>query len=416
MRKWPDNVRQITAPHDHAPRVQPEMTLLLLCARRRFSPPQAAALRGILEKPLDWRYTLNAASHHGLLALLLASLKSQDCLRLVPPDVLGKLQAAVREATGRTLARTGELTRILRAFTDAGIPAMPCKGPVVAVMAYGDISFRSFCDLDILVNKQDLDQARHQLTALGYRHYLPFNPQQERDYFKNECALQLRHEGQGHIVELHWRFTERNASADLPVEAFWRRAQPLRVAGIEVLTLCPEDLVLYLCVHGAKHRWERIEWIACLAETIRANPGLDWNSVFKKSKRYRICRLVNLGLHLTQTLLGAELPEPAVQQLEADRGVDLLSQWVKARLFSAAPDETHYQQRAARYWFMLRSREHWIDRFRIVLYSAIRPPHPAAPEWIDLPPRLAFLHHIFRPVRLLSEYGAVAWNRYLRAR
>jgi len=394
-----------------------EIDLLLLCARRCFTPVQTALLKRILEEEeLDWRFILAAASRHGLLALLWASLKSQNCIDLVPAHITEKLQAAVREATARTLALTGELTRILGAFSLAGIRAMPCKGPVAAMAAYGDLSFRSFCDLDVLVTRRDLDQARHRLTLLGYRHHLPFSAQQERDYLNNECALALRHEQHGHIVEIHWRFTERNASVELPVEAFWKRARPIPVAGMPVLALCPEDLVLYLCVHGAKHRWERLEWIACLAETIRANPALDWNSVFKTSRSYRIARLLNLGLRLTQTLLGAELPPVAIQRLQEDPGVDALSQWVKARLFSAAPDETHYQQRAARYWFMLRSREHWADRLRIVLYSAIRPPHPSAPEWLDLPPRLAFLHHIFRPVRLLGEYGAVAWNRYLRVR
>jgi hypothetical protein len=47
-------------------------------------------------------------------------------------------------------------------------------------------------------------------------------------------------------------------------------------------------------------------------------------------------------------------------------------------------------------------------------YSAIRSPHPFANEWMNLPPRLAFLHRIFRPVRLLGEYGMVAWKHYVR--
>ncbi len=63
---------------------------------------------------------------------------------------------------------------------------------------------------------------------------------------------------------------------------------------------------------------------------------------------------------------------------------------------------------------MMRSRERWSDRARILFYSAIRPPHPEANEWIQLPPRLAFLHRIFRPVRLLTEYSLVAWRHYVR--
>src|SRR5579871_2643414 len=266
----------------------PEMRVLLLCARRRLGASQSSELREILRTPLDWRYLIAAAGKHGLLALLYSGLKSGDCLPLLPSPILTKLQAAVREATGKTLARTAELTRILEAFRSAEIPAMPCKGPIAALMAYGDISFRSFCDLDILVDLGDLDRARRQLQLLGYKPYLPINAQQERDYLNNECALQFRNEVREHIVELHWRFSERNASVDLPVESFWRRAQKISVAGMETLALCPEDLVLYLCVHGAKHRWERIEWIACLAGVLDFNPELDWKAIFKRSRQYRV--------------------------------------------------------------------------------------------------------------------------------
>ena len=393
-----------------------EIDLLVLCSRRRFEPYEQVALRETLAQPLDWRFILNTASRHGLLALLLASIKNQNCLSLLPGPVAPRLQSAVRETTARTLALTGELTRILRVLSDAGLAAMPCKGPVVALMAYGDIAFRSFCDLDILVARQDLERARHLLASLGYHENVAFNAQQERDYLKNECALQLRNDQLGHIVELHWRFSERNASVDLPVASFWRRAQTLQIAGITVPTLCPEDLVLYLCVHGAKHRWERLEWIACLAEVIRSYPALDWRELTARAERYRIARLVNLGLYLAGSLLACALPPDIQNRLQRDQAAVALSHWVRARLFCTDPPESYYQQRAARYWFLLRSREHWADRFRIILYSAIRPPHPADPEWIELPPKLAFLHHVFRPVRLLSQYGAVAWNHYVRAR
>ena len=394
----------------------PESSVLLLCARRRVNPSEAARLQCLLEQQLDWRFILYAASRHGLLALLLSNLKGAACLDRVPASVAQKLQAAVREAAGRTLGLTGELIRILRMFSTAGLSAIPCKGPALAMAAYGDISLRSFFDLDILVRAEDLDRARRLLAQLGYRPSLVFSARQERDYLKNECALQLRHEQQGHVVELHWRLTERNASVDLPVGEFWQRARRLPLAGLPVLTLCPEDQILYLSVHGAKHRWERIEWIASLAELIRANPDLNWPAVFEAAESRRIGRLLNLSLHLAQSVLGAPLPEAAIQRLDQDPGVAALSHWVTAGLFDTSRNETHYQQRAARYWFMLRSREHWADRFRIVTYSAIRPPHPSSPEWIDSPSRLAFLNHIFRPVRLLSEYGAVAWHYYLRTR
>jgi len=394
--------------------IRPESEVLFLAPRRRLRPTEVARMRELLRGPIDWHFFCEQACRHGVLALVLAGLKREDCLDLVPEAPRHALESAVRENMARSLALTGELLRILRTFAREEIPAIPCKGPALGVAAYGDFSHRTYCDLDILVPEELLPRARDVMATMGYRTWTPMNHEQERNYLKTECALQVHNQKHGYVVELHWRFTERNASVALPVAAFQERCTTLSLAGMTVPTLCREDLLLYLCVHGAKHRWERLEWINCFAELIRRNPDMDWAALEQRAKAYRIVRLLYLGLRLANALLGAELPAAVERRVEAEESADALARWVAEGLFAPPVDETHYQQRARQYWFMLRSRERWTDRFRIVLYSAIRPPHPDASEWINLPPQLAFLHHVFRPVRLLSEYSAVAWKHYLR--
>jgi hypothetical protein len=389
-----------------------EIEVLLHCARCDFGASAGASLRALLAQPLDWRFLLRQASRHGLLGLVFANLTRQNCLPLVPRAAVDTLKSGMRDNMARTLALTSELTGILDAFNAAGIPAIPFKGPALAVAAYGDISLRTFSDLDILVAPQDLEPAREALRALGYDCALHLGPREHRAYVENECALQLRHQSRGHIVELHWRFSERNASIALPVSAFRTRATTLRIAGRVLAGLSPEDLVLYLCVHGTKHRWERLEWIGSLAGVINRNPQFDWTAACDRAREYRIVRMFHLGLLLARPLLFESLPRHVEAELAADPDAALLSSWVMNGLFAAASDEPHYYHRAVRYWFLLRSREHWSDRFRIVTYSAIRPPHPDAAEWVHLPPRLAFLQHILRPARLLGEYGMVAWHHY----
>jgi hypothetical protein len=394
--------------------MRPESELLFLAPRATLRPSEAARMRTLVEGCLDWRFFCEQASRHGVLALVLAGLKREKCLDLVPQAARQALELAVRENAARSLALTGELLRILRTFTAEDIPAVPCKGPALGVAAYGDFSHRTYCDLDILVPEELLPRARDVMSTMGYRTRTPMSRDQERNYLKTECALQLHNQKHGYIVELHWRFSERNASIALPVNAFRKRCSSLSIAGMTVPTLSREDLLLYLSVHGAKHRWERLEWINCFAELIRRNPDMDWDALEERARRHRVVRLLYLGLRLANGLLGAELPAAIERRVEAEEAANALAHWVAEGLFAPPVDETHYQQRARQYWFMLRSRERWIDRFRIVLHSAIRPPHPDASEWINLPPQLAFLHHVFRPVRLLSEYSAVAWKHYLR--
>ncbi len=184
---------------------------------------------------------------------------------------------------------------------------------------------------------------------------------------------------------------------------------------MDIRTLAVEDLLIYLCVHGAKHYWERLEWISSVAELIRRNPQLDWAAVRARARSWRVERLLFLGLQLAGSLLDAPMPVDIRSRIEADHHVASLAHAVIQRLF-AGSDAPHYQNRAARYLFLLKTRESYADKLRILLFSAIKPPHPDAKEWLDLPPQLGFLQHIFRPIRLLSEYGRVAWRSYIGTR
>ena len=49
-----------------------------------------------------------------------------------------------------------------------GINAIPYKGPVLANLAYGNLSFREFGDIDILINKSDALKAKEIMISNGY--------------------------------------------------------------------------------------------------------------------------------------------------------------------------------------------------------------------------------------------------------
>jgi hypothetical protein len=388
-----------------------ETDLLTACSRTTFSTLERERIGQLLEQPLDWSFIADEADRHGVLPLLYAALQTGDLVKIVPLESRQRLQACVRTTVGRNLALISELTRILRLFAAENIRALPFKGPVTAMAAYGDCFLRSYSDLDILLDVNDLARASELLAQSGYTPALSLTPREEKAYLKSECALQLQDEVRGFVVELHWRFSERNASVDVPLDEVWERSAGVSLGGTATRTLGLEDLLLYLCVHGAKHCWERLEWISCVAELIARNPALDWSAAVQRSEEWRVARLLHVGLWLVRRLFGTPLPALIENRLDADLPARSLCQTVEQWLFDKTAG-THYQHRAARYRFMLQTRERWSDRFRIVLYSAIKPPHPDAEEWIQLPPRLSFLHHVFRPLRLLSEYSAVAWRHY----
>ncbi len=59
---------------------------------------------------------------------------------------------------------TAELIRLLKIFQEAEVPVISFKGPILAQLAYGDISFRIFSDLDLLIKESDLVKVHNLLT------------------------------------------------------------------------------------------------------------------------------------------------------------------------------------------------------------------------------------------------------------
>jgi hypothetical protein len=383
--------------------------VLLLGVRRTLDAEQRRRLACHLAGPLDWPFLFSEATRHGVGALLYDTLKRESLLDATPPEAAAGLSGLVTENVAVSLRLTGELRRIVQAFTQSWIAAIPFKGPALAISAYGGISLRSYCDLDLLVKPDDMAGARRILHELGYADDAVLNPRQEREYRRTECALQLQNARRGHVVELHWRLTERHASITLPIDEFWRRAVPLVIAGMTVPTFCPEDLLLYLCVHGAKHRWERLEWICSVAGVATRNSGLDWEAIVRAAEEYRVSRILRLGVLLAHSVAGGPMPPLIARGVERDAHVRGLAAAVESDLFAPRMGP-HYRQRAAHYRFLLSTRERWLDRVRILWFSAMKPPHPHAPEWADVPPGLAFLQLLLRPLRLAGRYGRTVWQ------
>ncbi len=382
-------------------RAQPELQALLMAVRSRLTPENIAEVRRLLRQNLDWDFLLRQAHANAVLPLLRRGIHAHFEAE-VPAAVLDTLRKACERTQQRNLALTAELLHVMGRLEEKGIPVLPFKGPVLAEGAYGNISLRTFGDLDLLLHEEHLPLAQEILTKQGYRSEYTFTADQERAYRKLECAVRMRHPERNAVVELHWALTERYLSIRLPVKRFWENAQTAIVAGRKVRTFGPEDLLLYLCVHGNKHQWSRLEWICSIAELIIAQPDLNWSEVQARAREFGVQRLLHLALILASELLQVEAPAVLRPEMEKDATAWRLARQIERDLFQPKNEVTRDVDRGSWYFYLLRSRERWTDRARIILFSSIRQPHPSSGELVALPARLAFLYYIFRPLRLLS--------------
>ena len=207
------------------------------------------------------------------------------------------------------------------------------------------------------------------------------------------------------MAENHWRLQDRYLSFPFNTEELWNRTSTISVFGKKVRSLTTEDTLLFLCMHGAKHYWERLEWIACLPALMRANPSTDWAVVIKRAQQLGGIRILYLGLLLARELDPSCGADAALARLKPEPlAIELAGRVWK---MIGADEMTGSLREVYRYRFYLKARERLRDRLRVVRFASIRIPHPDSSVWeyVALPNGLLFLHCLFGPIRLLRKFG-----------
>ena len=173
---------------------------------------------------------------------------------------------------------TAELFKVLDLFVAHGIAAIPYKGPTLAVLAYGNLAFREFVDLDLLLHERDLTESQGPLDRPRIPPRFSLTPTQELAYVKSLRELPLVSQ-EGILVELHIGLTLRDYAFPLDLDRLWDRLSPVPLLRRNVLTFSIEDLLLILCAHGACHCWGSLGWICDLAELVRTRRDVRWEWV-----------------------------------------------------------------------------------------------------------------------------------------
>lgn len=282
----------------------PEAELLLLCAQRQPQQPSGERMREILAAGIDGRMLLEFAARHAVRPLLFHQLDAVQGQPL-PREVFAALWSWTERAAVRARSMARELVDILRSFECAGLPALPHKGPALALQLYADVTRREFCDLDIVVRAADLRGAHQCLITRGYV--------ADRDdpatlaRARAQYHAEYQHPASKIRVELHWKTDPLFAVEDSLLPPWWERAPDLDFQGHPVRTLPPTQLLEALCLHGSKHHWSQLGWLVDVAELLRAGPAFDWDALRGDASRRGCEHRVALGFRLAHELLRAPL-------------------------------------------------------------------------------------------------------------
>jgi len=367
-----------------------EWSALLACA----SPfPDNHHVAELL-RPVDWPRMLVLAEEHGVVGHLVAHLHTVDECQ-VPQEFRQRLLERHREQVFASLRMTAELFRVLEFFRARDIPALSIKGPVLAMRAYGDPSMRAYGDLDLLVRQRDIRRATEAMLAAGFEAAVPLAAidagRIPGQYLFSKPDSKL-------LVELHNDLTLRYFPRPLPIEDFFARETRVRLDGQEAPALAVEHELVLICIHGAKHFWERLAWIADVAWLITRQTGIDWERVLQSAQAVRAEHLLNTGLRLASELLGAKLPEKIWQQVKSDAVAAKLVRRILGWLPAAGYAPPGLFERAT---FRLRMRGGVLTAPAYLLRLSLS---PTEEDWQNAS-SVSFLDVLRRPFRLARKYS-----------
>lgn len=271
--------------------------------------------------------------------------------------VLGEEQTPRRwldavEATKQRVALYMEqLDRAADALAKEGIPLVALKNSGIARGLHTSLASTPMGDVDVLVSPKDFRRAHDILERLGFEFddRSPFSVSDIEDaetHGGSEYRVALR-DGSTLWFELQWR----------PVAGRWIRpdqepaadellARSVSMPGSSARLLEPEDNLLQVCLHTAKHSYVRAPGFRLHTDVDRIVHycEIDWDSFCDRVERTGLRTAVYLSLVIPKQLLGSEIPDSVLKRLDfAPWKHRFLLRWIR-RVGLFGPEERKWSK------------------------------------------------------------------------
>jgi hypothetical protein len=384
-----------------------EQELLLLCSRIELKPEQINRASFLMSLSPDWNYVLGVAYRNGVLPIVYKNL-SQNPAFSIYSEISEEARAFFTTHTAHNIFVTGKLIEAIKMLDSEGIPSLPFKGPLLAMRAYKNIALRHFVDLDLLVQPKDFDRALKLFLEKGYKIYGNLEPKKTSWLFINRKKdIGLISADEKVRIELHWKLSGSFFALPLELKRLWTRLEKMNLGGYQVNTLPFNDLFVYLCLHGARHGYERLNWICDLCVLIQTEKEIDWKAIHDHAQKHGCGKVVELGLLLVYEFFGVKTIYPGWEKIENDKIMQRAVAQIRRKLFA---EEFSTTEIGDWYLYHLMLKEKKNDRLKLHLHyifwylKIALKPNEMDKSIFQLPRALHPLYYVLRPSRLLFNY------------
>ncbi|WP_433651518.1 nucleotidyltransferase domain-containing protein [Micromonospora zamorensis] len=323
--------------------LRPEDDLLLALAAPRWGAASDDAVQKWREArvPMDWPYFLDQALCQQVICMV-----GRNLVRQLPSDkaILPHMwvySAAYEANARRNRSLFTEFGRILQKLNRRGVRYAVRKGPSLCALVYDDPALRRMSDLDVLIDRESLNDTGEILAELGYAQGV-LSPGGDRvipherrtqmfwSVHLNNALPFLKPTSDPEVrrfeVDLCFDLFQKRSVGSVAVGAVLDRARPVVLCGEASFALSPLDQLLDLCLHLYKEatsflsiaqgRDLNLARFLDVRETIRVTSRGDLDRLPQYARELGADRELYFALYHASLLYPDAIPDELVKQLE----------------------------------------------------------------------------------------------------
>ena len=384
----------------------PEFRLVAACswiAPDHLEAEKSAEVASICAGQLDWQHILYLVRVHGVQAVVFETLNRHATI-VVPDAIMTVMKEWRKCLVIQSLHQSSELIRLQGTFSSKGVDVMPLKGQMLSQRLYGTLGMRTSSDLDILVRTADLDSACQLLEADGYCCSLHGTvlTSKQKAYIRNHLYhLEFYNQRNNITVELHWRLGSHWSPEHMAL--VWENIEKVSWLGAEVV--CQNSILqlLFLCDHGARHRFFCIKWLSDVAKAFTALPDREWCNLLALAEALDLRATLAHSLLLVNWVYSVPLNQEVTAFVNGDKSVLKLSRKILRLLhLGSSAGVSHGRRLGGLFcsWQVLRLRS------SLSLLRTLKPSLIAAADFHDypLPDSFFWAYYLLRPFSWLRNY------------
>jgi len=366
---------------------------LLLWATQKHTPTFPKAPK------IAWQKCIKMAHYHAVIPQLQHAIKHNKIS--IPQPFMIQLQSLQRNIALENMTLAAELINITKELDKKRLPYLSIKGPALSQSLHQNITTRQICDLDILVDEEDLIKIADILIQKGYRTQLPYDLLKNAGFRALDNDFTFLHYDKKIMIELHWKLFPSRHHMPLDFEMLYHSHIHVTLQKHNIKVLSNANNLLYLCLHASKHLFEQLKWLCDIDRLIRDSPNLDFTTLYTKAQTLQVQEPLLLALQMSKALYSTPLP-PLVEAKTTPKTIKLLEKSLKyfSEDFTTLEEGT---KKRLRLLFLQELNSDKQNKF-LALFIYLFKPTSVDYIYYNLQKNLNFLYPLLRPIRLLKKY------------